>query len=155
MKLFEKVKSENTDIPSAISSLLKTQFSIDISSEQIKKAVENMSLSDMLEIDTAITNNDLDELKELLDGENVQLEYEMPNRTNLQSSASNNPKPASKTTSSSAEIQKTDDNSENKDSDKSTSDNITSLNPSEYKDEKEINDAKQEIEKLKKVAGIK
>lgn len=151
MKLFETAKENNTDIAEAISKLLQDYFSIEISAEEIRDKSENMSLSDILELDTAITNKDKQRIEELLKSE-LQLEYKMPNSGQKVSDASNNPKP-SKAQVPQKDTQNTDQDEENN-NDNSSGSTKGTLSPNEYQDEKDIQSAKDEIEKLKKVAGI-
>jgi len=151
MKLLETAKENNTDLPEAISKLLNDYFSIEITADEIKDISENMGLSDILELDTAITNKDKRRVEEILKSE-IQLEYKMPNSGDNASDASNNPKP-SKTQVQQKDTKNTDQDNEPNNSNSSNSTKGT-LSPNEYQDEKDIQSAKDEIEKLKKVAGI-
>jgi len=151
MKLFEKIKEDGSTISVSMSKLLDGYFGIQISPEEIKERMSDMSLSDVIEIDNAISNKNIDRIEELLRGE-IQLEYKMPGRGELTSDASNTPKP-SKNAPTPKEPEIPSDNNIQKNN--NTSDSTQkSLSPSEKQEQDEIDDAASEIEKLKKIAGI-
>jgi hypothetical protein len=154
MNLFEAAKKNKTDIPTAISNLLKKYFSIETEPDDVRSSIKNMSLVDMIELDNAISSRDIDRIEGILKSD-IKLEYTMPNRGQLISKASETPKP-DKVSSEIKSTDTTDSNNKdtnNKDTDSSTA--ISSMGPSELKNQKEIDDATAEIEKLKKIAGVK
>jgi hypothetical protein len=153
MKLFEAAKRDKTDIPTAMSKLLDKYFSISIGPDDIRNSVKNMSLTDMIELDNAISSKNVEMIEELLKGK-LTLEYTMPNRGDLTSKASSTPKPSKVQTTTGTDSSSDD----NKDTETNTNDSdstIGTMGPSELKDKNEIEDATAEIEKLKKIAGVK
>lgn len=128
-----------------VSKLLNSHFGINMDETQIKQAIDNMSLSDVLELDVAFDEKDADTIK-MVFNKHIQLEYIMPNSGSNTSVASAAPQPRSyqpKTT-------------------------IKSLTPSQVRTKKEIDqvstgkeqeqaiaDKEQELADMKKLAGIK
>ena len=133
---------------SKFSSILKKHFNLDYTDTNIKNALENMGISDIVSLDIAMENKDIDAIKQIFN-KTIQLEYSIPNRSNLPSAAQNRPAVATPKTPTSS---------------------VGSLNSSELNAQKEIEAEKQknnqelqseikskedELETIKKLAGIK
>lgn len=136
-------KTKNT--ASKFSSMLKSYFNIDYSDNEIKNAINNMGISDIVSLDIAMENKDIEAIKDIFT-KSIQLEYAIPGRTNLPSSAQNRPsteKPKTATGSlSPTELQtknQMDDAQKKKDADL----------------QKEIQDKEEELDTIKRLAGIK
>lgn len=133
---------------SKFSSTLKKHFNLDYTDADIKNALENMGISDIVSLDIAMENKDIDAIKQIFN-KTIQLEYAIPNRSNLPSAAQNRPSVATPKTPNSS---------------------IGSLNSTELNAKKEIEAEKQknnqelqseikskeeELENIKRLAGIK
>lgn len=93
MKLFESLADYDEDITTALREILSKDFNMDIDEKTLKSAVSRMSLSDILEIDTAIENGDKPAIEEILNKYSP-AEYAIPGRTNITSAASKRAEPA-------------------------------------------------------------
>lgn len=133
---------------SKFSSILKKYFNLDYTDADIKNALENMGISDIVSLDIAMENKDINAIKEIFT-KTIQLEYTIPNRANLPSAAQNRPSVA---------IPKT------------TTKPISSLDSTEFDAQKQIEKEKEtkdqdlqneiktkeeELETIKRLAGIK
>jgi len=142
------IAKNKSSASSKFSSILKKHFNLDYTDADIKNALENMGISDIVSLDIAMENKDIDAIKQVFN-KTIQLEYAMPNRSNLPSAAQNRPSVA---------IPKTPNSS------------IGSLNSTELNAQKEIEAEKQknnqelqseikskeeELENIKRLAGIK
>ncbi len=136
-------KSSNS--ASKFSNMLKTYFNLDYSENNIKNAISNMGISDIVMLDVAIEKNDLETIKNIFT-KNVQLEYAIPGRTNLASTAQNRPT-TEKPKTSSGTLSPTELQTKNQmdDAQQKKDDQL----------QKEIQDKEEELETIKRLAGIK
>lgn len=155
MNIFEKSTKENKSIINSITEILNDRFNINVTVEDVKDVVRSMSLSDFIEIDSAIDNEDIELLKSIFTNDTEITEYSIQGRQGLKSIANNRPTPTKTTTSTTTKPQNQEITiNTNSDDDNQTSGSTTgSLSPTEYsnKNKEEV----EEIEKIKKMAGIK
>lgn len=139
------ISNKTKSSASKFSTLLKTYFGLDYSENEVKSAMDNMGISDVVSLDIAFEKKDIDTIKNIFT-KNVQLEYAIPGRTNLSSSAQNRPsteKPKTSTgTLSPSELQT---KNQMDDAQKKKDDEL----------QKEIQDKEEELETIKRLAGIK
>lgn len=157
MNIFEKSTKENKSIIDSITEILNDYLNIDVSNETVSEIVKNMTLSGFIEIDTAIQNKDIDYIKDKFLYNDEVNEYAMQGRKSVTSTASTRPTPdkvsepvkVSQTTSSTNNKSSTDDKED--DTGNSSS---GSLSPSEYAEKQKIDKEIEELEKMKKMAGL-
>lgn len=156
MNIFEKSTKENKSIIASITEILNDFLNIEITDDEVKDKIVNMSLSDFIELDNAIRNRDIDNIKNMFSVDSIS-EYAIQGRKGVESSATSRPKPdkvkpATKSTTATS-------TSNNKDKTDNTADSDTgSLSPAEYAKKKElstdIDKEIDELEKIKKLAGL-
>lgn len=159
MNIFEKSEKENKSIIDSIHEILTDRLNINIDKDDLSEIISEMGLSDYIELNKAIENKDLDYIKQMF-GEETFLEYSMQGRTNLKSKASTRTTIANKKDNSSD----SGSSSSSKNTSQSSSTNNTSfsdqgsLSPQEYKKRKDLKKSIEneidELEKMKKLAGI-
>lgn len=156
MNIFEKSTKENKSIIDSITEILNDDLNIDVSNESVSEIVKNMTLSDFIEIDTAIQNKDIDYIKnKFLDNDEVN-EYAMQGRKSVTSSASARPKPdkVSEPVKVSQPTSSTNNTSSQDNKDDTGNSSSGSLSPSEYAEKQKIDKEIEELEKMKKMAGL-
>ena len=154
MNIFEKSTTENKPIIDSITEILNDQLGIEVSKDVVSTVVKNMTLSDFIEIDTAIQNKDVDFINNKFSSDVEVNEYAIQGRTNMKSSAAARPSPEKYTAP--VKPQEPTNTAPTSDTDKNdTNSNTTSLSPSEYADNKKIEKEIEELEKMKKMAGLK
>lgn len=143
MKKPTKKKSSNT--ASKFSDMLKRYFNIDYSENDVNNSISNMGISDIVSMDIAIEKNDIETIKDILT-RNIQLEYAIPGRTNLSSTAQNRPT-TEKPKTSSGTLSPTELQTKNQmdDAQQKKDDEL----------QKEIKDKEEELDTIKRLAGIK
>jgi hypothetical protein len=156
MNIFEKSTKENKSIIDSITEILNDDLNIDVSNESVSEIVKNMTLSDFIEIDTAIQNKDIDYIKnKFLDNDEVN-EYAMQGRKSVTSSASARPKPdkVSEPVKVSQPTSSTNNTSSQDNKDDTGNSSSGSLSPSEYAEKQKIDKEIEELEKMRKMAGL-
>lgn len=138
-------KKNSSNSASKFANILKKYLNLDYSETEIKNSINNMGISDIVMLDVAIENNDINTIKDVFT-KNVQLEYTIPGRTNLTSTAQNRPT-TEKPTTSSGTLSPTELQTKNQmdDEQKKKDDQL----------QKEIQDKEDELDTIKKLAGIK
>jgi len=126
-----------------ISRLLKQQMGLDVSPTDIASAIAEMSLSDVINLYSAIDTKDKDAIKQMF-SKNIKLEYGIQNRTQLGSVAQNRPEPAKAIAKPVGSLTPTELNAKKELDAKS-----------DPKLAKEIKDKEEELETIKRLAGIK
>mgnify|MGYP000878450175 CR=1 FL=1 len=66
MKLLEGLKDYDNNMATAIKAMVTDQLGLELSDEEVRVLVNNLGLSDILAIDTALENEDLDALNDIL-----------------------------------------------------------------------------------------
>lgn len=153
MNIFEKSMQEDKSIIDSITEILNNEFNITISADELKEVGYNMSLSDFIEIDTAIENKDIDFIKNKFSVDDIN-EYNMQGRQGITSTATNRTTPP-KPQVINKPAQPTNQEIIIKTDDKSTNASSASLSPEEYKSNTEMTKEIEELEKMKKMAGLK
>lgn len=110
MKLFENMEEFGGSITDAIKQMVIDMFQEELDDDQIVEIVKTLGLSDMLELDRAYSAGDRDTIKEIL-GLDMQLEYSMGGRGDINSAASTRQAPARRDTSSVAKSSSKDSKS--------------------------------------------
>lgn len=161
MNIFEKSEEENKSLIDSIHEVLTDRLNIDIDKDDLSEFINDMGLADYIELDNALDNKNIDYIKELLGKENV-VEYSIQGRKNLQSTAASRPttnksKPSNSDSSSSSSSSSSTDTTQSSSNNTGDSDR-GSLSPQEYKKQKELSKSIEneidELEKMKKLAGI-
>jgi hypothetical protein len=141
-------KKNKPSASSKFSYILKKHFNLDYTDNDLKNALENMGISDIVSLDIAIENKDINSIKEIFN-KTIQLEYTIPNRANLPSAAQNRPSVStSKTTTKPiGSLNSTEFNAQQKlDTEKEKKDQEL---------QNEIKSKEEELETIKRLAGIK
>lgn len=81
MKPIQKRPAKDDEKYNKISKLLNTSLGLNIDSQRIKDAMNNMSLSDVIALDTAIDEHDKNAIEDIFNT-NIKLEYVMPGAAN-------------------------------------------------------------------------
>lgn len=159
MNIFEKSEKENKSLIDSIHEVLVDKLNIDIDKDDLSEIISEMGLFDYIELNKAIDDKNIDYIRQLFGDENV-FEYSMQGRTNLKSKASSRSTVAKKKSNSTGSNSSSSDNA----SQSSSSSNNTSksdkgsLSPQEYKKQKDLKKSIEneidELEKMKKLAGI-
>ena len=97
MKLLENMEEMGGTIHDAIQYMVNDMFQEELDDDVIDNIVNSLSLSNVLELDTAYTNGDKEAVRELL-GNDIQLEYSMGNRADVTSVASTRQSPTRRDT---------------------------------------------------------
>lgn len=92
MKLFEDMKEMGGTIHDAIQKMVNEMFREELDDDQIDEIVNRLSLSDLLELDSAYTDGDKERVQDIL-GPLPQLEYSMGTNRHPTSNAANRPAP--------------------------------------------------------------
>ena len=92
MKLFEDLPGKGT-IQDAIKNMVNKLFNVELDDDKVDKMSHNISLSDLLALDTAYSNDDVKSVQDIL-GPLPQLEYNMGASNQTTSAASSRPTPA-------------------------------------------------------------
>lgn len=90
MKLFEDMKELGGTIHDAVQQMVKTMFRAELDEEQIAEIIDQLSLSDILALDTAYSANNKEAVQNIL-GPLPQMEYNMGNGRQATSTASARP----------------------------------------------------------------
>jgi len=156
MKLTENLDKYGHSMHLALQSIVKELFDIDMTTAEAQAVVNKMSLSDVLQLDTALENNDEAAVRRILDME-IQLEYSLPGRAAIKSVAGSRISPtmrASSTTTTSSTSTATGKATTPNNQSSST---IKSVAPGATDNDidAEIATKQKEIDDLKKKAGIK
>ena len=90
MKLLEDMNDNNQSFKDMIVDIAKRFFGLDLDEQKAAEIVDKFSLSDVLSLDKAYSENDKFKIANILD-QHMQLEYYIPGRGNLSSTASQRP----------------------------------------------------------------
>lgn len=153
-KIMKPTKQTNTKKESnyeKVARLLKSQFGINMDQTELKRAVDNMGLSDIVDLDVAFSNKDIGNINHILN-KNIQLEYTMPNSGSTVSAASTAPAPKSYQPKSTIKPLSPSEVRTKKEIDQADENTGTKVTPEQ---EKQIADKEKELADLKTLAGIK
>lgn len=95
MKLLENMEELGGSIHEAIKQMVIELFNKELDDEVVDRITSGLGLSDMIALDAAYTNGDRATVKSIL-GTDIQLEYSMGGRGDIQSAASTRQAPAKK-----------------------------------------------------------
>ena len=92
MKLFEDLSELGGTIRDAVQKIIKDVYKQELGDSELDEIVNNLSLSDLLELDRAYTTQDVEKIKGVI-GPLAQMEYSMGGGRQATSQASNRPAP--------------------------------------------------------------
>jgi hypothetical protein len=98
MKLFEDMQELGDSVTEALRKMIVNMFGVEVSESEIAEVTEKLKISDLLILDQAYTNNDKNAAARIL-GKDIQLEYSMGGRGDVNSSATTRPAPTRRGTS--------------------------------------------------------
>jgi len=91
MRLLEGLEEYGHEMHRALQAMLKELFNVDVTEDEARKMTDKLSLSDVLRLDTAIENHNEESIADILGTDLMQMEYSLPGRAGLQSTASTRP----------------------------------------------------------------
>lgn len=146
MKIFEDIKDYGDDMGKALQSMLADKEIMNLSNEQARELANNISISDILAIELALENDEIDSIKKVV-GNYFQTEATLPGRSNLQSVA--NDRPEAELRVDPTEVGKEDDDD---DQDRQTGTNMSTSNQ-RYTTGSQRS-AVESVDHIRKLAGL-
>lgn len=168
--ILENIERYGSRMHMAIMAVLKDQFQIDIDQNEAREISDSLALSDILRLDDALSNNDLETAGDILGVDRLK-EYSLPGRASIRSAASSRPE-RNRTSNKTATGAQSSTWDSNQGDQSSNSGSYTSQGTKPTAggntqatgqggasqtddDEAEIADKEKELADLKKKAGIK
>ena len=152
MRLLEGLEKYGHQMHLALSAMMKDMFNMEMSDDKAREIIDTLALSDMLQLDTAIDDNDSATIMDMLGKYMDVNEYSLPGRGgNLSSQASTRPT-SSKNPGTTSTTQMTKPVAGGNTTATGVADEI---DDDQMDAEKEIADKQKELDDLKKKAGLK
>jgi len=91
MKIFEGMEEYGHQMHLAIKAMLKDVLVMDISDDEARTLTDKLGLSDVLELDTALDDQNEEAIRDIISKHMSLEEYSLPGRSGLQSAATTRP----------------------------------------------------------------
>ncbi len=152
MRLLEGLEKYGHQMHLALSAMMKDMFDMNLTDDKAREIIDTLPLSDMLKLDTAIDDNDNATIMDMLGKYMDVNEYSLPGRGGSLSSQASSRPTSSKNPGTTSTTQMTKPVAGGN---KTATGGADEVDDDQMDAEKEIADKQQELDDLKKKAGLK